>query len=129
MPRSLTSEAPQTYSDALFNNHLIGPFSSQGLDDPNHTLVPTLHNFTYDVYFSGATWVFRKPRSLTSTSSSTTWDYVWGHECRVAGGNEWDIWDPERPMDSHRGCLPSQQQFLEPPHHSGAAHFQQPVTL
>ena len=19
--------------------------------------------------------------------------YIWGHECRIAGGNEWDIWD------------------------------------
>jgi hypothetical protein len=21
--------------------------------------------------------------------------YIWGHECRIAGGNEWDIWDNE----------------------------------
>jgi alpha-glucuronidase len=21
------------------------------------------------------------------------YSYIWGHECRVAGGNEWDIWD------------------------------------
>jgi hypothetical protein len=19
--------------------------------------------------------------------------FIWGHECRIAGGNEWDIWD------------------------------------
>src|SRR5579864_3491140 len=39
------------YTDVLWNNHLIGDLSSQGLPDSSHTLVPTLHNFTYDVYF------------------------------------------------------------------------------
>ncbi len=39
------------YSDVLWNNHLIGDLSSQGLPDTNRTLVPTLHNFTYDVWF------------------------------------------------------------------------------
>jgi len=29
------------YADALFNNHLIGDFSSQGMPDSNHTLVAT----------------------------------------------------------------------------------------
>src|ERR1700681_4296872 len=41
------------YTDAFFNNHLIGPFSSQGLPDNNKTLVPTYSRFTYDVYFYG----------------------------------------------------------------------------
>ena len=39
------------YSDVLWNNHLIGDFSSQGMPDTNKTIVPSLHNFTYDVYF------------------------------------------------------------------------------
>src|SRR5579864_6642180 len=39
------------YSDVLWNNHLIGDFSSQGLPDTSHTLVPTLSTFTYDIYF------------------------------------------------------------------------------
>jgi hypothetical protein len=21
------------------------------------------------------------------------YSFIWGHECRIAGGNEWDIWD------------------------------------
>ena len=41
------------YADVLWNNHLIGDGSSQGLLDGDHTLVPTLHNFTYDAYFYG----------------------------------------------------------------------------
>src|SRR5690348_1632780 len=39
------------FADALWNNHLIGDFSSQGLPDFKHTIVPNVHNFTYDVWF------------------------------------------------------------------------------
>jgi hypothetical protein len=41
------------YTDARFNNHLMGALSSQGMPDNNQTLVPGYHNFTYDVYFYG----------------------------------------------------------------------------
>jgi hypothetical protein len=83
----------QGYGDGLWNNHLIGDLSSQGLPDTNHTLVPQYHNFTYDVYF----WV-----SSLSASQAVEFDlnqffnnmgFIWGHECRIAGGNEWDVWD------------------------------------
>lgn len=81
------------YSDALWNNHLIGDFSSQGLPDSDQKIVPSVHNFTYDVYF------FIKD---LSKSQAVEFDinqfvggksFIWGHECRIAGGNEWDIWD------------------------------------
>jgi len=81
------------WGDVLWNNHLIGAFSSQGISDSNHTLVPTLHNFTYDVYF----WV-----KDASVSQAMEFDinqftggksYIWGHECRIAGGHEWDVYD------------------------------------
>ena len=81
------------WGDVLFNNHLIGSFSSQGLPDSNHTLVPTLHNFTYDVYF----WV-----KDASVSQAMEFDinqftgghsFIWGHECRIAGGHQWDVYD------------------------------------
>jgi len=39
------------YSDVLWNNHLIGDFSSQGLPDTDRSIIPNVHNFTYDVYF------------------------------------------------------------------------------
>jgi hypothetical protein len=81
------------WGDVLWNNHLIGSFSSQGLADTKHTLNPTLHNFTYDVYF----WV-----KDASVSQALEFDinqftggksYIWGHECRIAGGHQWDIYD------------------------------------
>jgi len=81
------------WGDVLWNNHIIGAFSSQKLPDYNHTLVPTLHNFTYDVYF----WV-----KDASVSQAMEFDinqftgghsFIWGHECRIAGGHEWDVYD------------------------------------
>src|SRR5215469_4978121 len=81
------------WGDILWNNHLIGDFSSQGLPDTSKTLVPSLHNFTYDVYF----WV-----GNTGNSQALEFDinqfvggksYIWGHECRIDGGHEWDTWD------------------------------------
>lgn len=80
------------WADILWNNHLIGDFSSQGLPDFQKTLVPSLHNFTYDVYF----WV-----GNVNDSQALEFDinqffggksYIWGHECRIVGGHEWDTW-------------------------------------
>jgi Putative Ig domain len=81
------------YADALFNNHLIGDFSSQGMPDNNHTLVPAYHNFTYDVYFYGTNLGLSQAVEFDINQFFDNLGFTWGHECRIAGGNEWDIWD------------------------------------
>jgi hypothetical protein len=81
------------YWDVLFNNHLIGDGSSQGLPDPSHTLVPKYHNFTYDVYFWGANLQLAQAVEFDLNQFFDGMGFIWGHECRIAGGNEWDIWD------------------------------------
>jgi hypothetical protein len=81
------------YWDVLFNNHLIGDQSSQGLPDLNHTLVPSYHNFTYDVYFYGTNLGLAEALEFDLNQFFNGMGFIWGHECRVAGGNEWDIWD------------------------------------
>jgi hypothetical protein len=81
------------YSDALFNNHLIGAFSSQGMPDNNHTLVPTYHDFTYDVYFYGTDLELSQAVEFDINQFFDNLGFIWGHECRIAGGHEWDIWD------------------------------------
>ena len=97
---SMSGEATQynlggtaVYSDALFNNHLIGDLSSQNMPDPNHTLVPTYHNFTYDVYFYGTNLELSQAVEFDINQFFNDLGFIWGHECRIAGGNEWDIWD------------------------------------
>jgi hypothetical protein len=81
------------YSDVLWNNHLIGDFSSQGLPDTNHTLVPTLHNFTYDVWFYSSNIASSQALEFDINQFLNGLAFTWGHECRVEGGNEWDVWD------------------------------------
>ncbi len=81
------------YSDMLWNNHLIGDFSSQGLPDSNRAIVPNLHNFVYDVYFYASD--LNSPQALEFDINQFVGgnSYIWGHECRIGGGHEWDIWD------------------------------------
>jgi hypothetical protein len=97
---SLSGEASQfnlggtaVYSDGLWNNHLIGDLSSQGMPDSNHTLVPTFHDFTSDVYFYATNLALSQALEFDVNQFFDGLGFIWGHECRVAGGNEWDIWD------------------------------------
>lgn len=85
-----------SFADILWNDHLVGTFSSQGLTDKNHTIINNAHNFIYDVYFyptnlsSSQALEFDINQFLGSQSGK---GYIWGHECRIAGGHEWDTWD------------------------------------
>jgi Putative Ig domain len=98
-----------SYSDALFNNHLIGPGSTQGMPDPNETQVPTLHNFTYDVYFYGDNLSLSQALEFDINQFFDDMGFIWGHECRIAGGNEWDVWDNQNAKWTPTGvpCYPN----------------------
>jgi hypothetical protein len=81
------------YSDALWNNHLIGDGSSQGMNDSNHSLVPSIQNFTYDVDFYGDDLGASEALEFDINQFFGNRGFIFGHECRVAAGNQWDIWD------------------------------------
>jgi hypothetical protein len=81
------------FSDILWNNHLVGSFSSQGLPDSSHTLVPKLHNFVYDVYFYAKTLSYSQALEFDINQFTGGKSFIWGHECRIAGGHQWDIYD------------------------------------
>jgi hypothetical protein len=83
----------QGYGDGFWNNHLIGTDSSQGLPDTNHTLVPTLHNFTYDVYFYSNDLSASQAVEFDINQFFNNQGFIWGHQCTLAGANQWDIWD------------------------------------
>lgn len=97
---SMTGKASQyniwgsgPFWDVLFNNHLIGDGSSQGMLDSNRTIVPNLHNFTYDVYFFGPNLGTSQALEFDINQFFNGMGFIWGHECRIAGGHVWDIWD------------------------------------
>jgi hypothetical protein len=81
------------FSDALWNNHLIGPSSSQGMPDSNRTLVPSLHDFTYDVYFFGYDLGLSQALEFDINQFFGNMGFIFGHECRIASGHEWDVWN------------------------------------
>ncbi len=83
------------YGDVLFTTGLIGQTSPQ-TKDSDHRLLPTLHNFTYDVDFY-----------LTNVSITQAEEFdisLWlgaaagmtfGTECNHLGDGDWDVWDNE----------------------------------
>lgn len=101
------------YSDVLWNNHLIGDLSSQGLPDTSHTLVPTLHTFTYDVYFYGSNLGAAQALEFDVNQFFDGMGFTWGHECRIGGGNEWDTWDnaASKWVPTGIACTPQENQW------------------
>jgi hypothetical protein len=81
------------YSDVLWTNPLIGTNSSQGMPDPNHQLVPNLYNFIYDAYFYGADLALSQVLEFDINQYFNGMGFTWGNQCRIAGGNEFDVWD------------------------------------
>lgn len=81
------------YSDALWNNHLIGEGSSQGINDGDQQLVPSMYNFTYDVDFYGDDLQLSEALEFDINQFFNGMGFIFGHECRIADGNQWDIWD------------------------------------
>lgn len=81
------------FADILWNNHLIGDFSSQGMPDSKKTLIPTLHHFVYDVYFYAEDLPASQAVEFDINQFFGGKSFIWGHECRIAGGHEWDTWD------------------------------------
>jgi hypothetical protein len=81
------------YADVLWTNPLIGQGSTQGLPDSNHTLLPTLHDFTYDVYFYSSDLSPSQVLEFDISMYFNGLGLIWGNQCRIAGGHEWDIWD------------------------------------
>lgn len=82
------------YADILWDNHLIGDGSSQGLLDSNHTLVPTLHNFTYDAYFYGTDLSLAENLEFDIAQFVDEKGFMFGTQCQVVNGSVWGIWDP-----------------------------------
>jgi hypothetical protein len=77
----------------LWTNPLIGDFSSQGMPDHGHTIIPNLHNFTYDIYFYSSSLELSQVLEFDINQYFNSMGFTWGHQCRIAGGHEFDIWD------------------------------------
>lgn len=81
------------YSDGLWNNHLVGDYSSHGKPDPDQKISKEVHHFLYDVYFFGDHLELSQAVEFDINQFVDGKSFIWGHECRIVGGNEWDVWD------------------------------------
>ena len=81
------------YADVLWNNHLIGDLTSQGMADKSHTLVNTLHNFTYDAYFYGSNLSLAENIEFDIGQFFNSMQFMFGTQCQIVNGQVWGIWD------------------------------------
>jgi hypothetical protein len=102
----LSGTAP--YSDALFNNHIIGPYSSQGIPDEDESKTASLYHFTYDVDFYGDNLDLSEALEFDINQFFDGMGFVFGHQCHLVNGNQWDIWDASKREWIHTGvpCYP-----------------------
>jgi hypothetical protein len=84
--------AVTAYADALFSAQLIGQNSPQ-IPDAKHTLLPSIHNFTYDADFYVVRSTITQELEFDVSMYMNGAGMIWGHECNHLGDGDWDIWD------------------------------------
>jgi hypothetical protein len=101
---SLSNDATQfglggtmPYGDVLFTAALIGQSAPQ-IQDADHTLLPTLHNFTYDADF----YMTNPAITQALEFDISVWmgdiaGMTFGTQCNYLGDKDWDVYD-----NSHR---------------------------
>lgn len=83
------------YSDVLWSLPVLGQNTTQDIPDTGHTLLPTLHNFTYDAYFYATDTSVTQVLEFDINMYMDGVGMIWGNQCNNLGGGVWDIWDNE----------------------------------
>ncbi len=89
----LTIGGNTPYSDVLWTDALIGQNSTQNLADSDHTLLPTLHNFTYDAYVYVTNYSITQDLEFDINMYMNGVGMLWGTQCNHLADGDWDIWD------------------------------------
>ena len=90
---TFTLGGTKPYSDVLWSYPLFGPAAVLDLPDPNKTQVPGIKNFIYDAYFFSSTVGAAQVLEFDVSQYFGGKSFIYGSQCRVAGGHGWDIWD------------------------------------
>ncbi len=81
------------WGDVLFTAALIGQ-SAPEVQDPNHTLLPTLHNYTYDADFYVTNPSITQALEFDiSVWMGNTAAMTFGTQCNYLGDKDWDVYD------------------------------------
>jgi hypothetical protein len=81
------------YADVLWSLPVLGQNTAQGIPDTGHTLLPSLHNFTYDAYFYVTNASITQVLEFDINMYMDGAGMIWGNQCNNLGGGTWDIWD------------------------------------
>jgi hypothetical protein len=79
------------YGVVLWYNPVMGQFSTQGLPDEGHTLLPSLHNFIYDTDFYVTNPAVTQVLEFDVSMYMNSVGMFWGTQCNHLGGGEWDV--------------------------------------
>src|SRR6185437_1135454 len=80
------------YGDVLFTTEVIG-YKTQQWKDSDHTLLPTLHNFTYDTDFYVTDISITQTLEFDITMYMNGVEMIFGTQCSHFGDHDWDIYD------------------------------------
>jgi hypothetical protein len=87
----LNPQAP--YADVLYTSGIIGDNAPEQLD-ADHTLTPTLHDFTYTTdFYTSDSAVTQALEFDVSLWISGVAGMTFGTECNHLGDGDWDIWN------------------------------------
>ena len=81
------------WGDVLFSLPVLGQYSTQNLPDTGHTLIPAIHNFTYDTYVYVTNVSISQVLEFDINMYMNGVGMLWGTQCNNLGGKVWDIWD------------------------------------
>jgi hypothetical protein len=81
------------YSDVLWSNPILGQGNTQNLTDSNHTLLPTLHNFTLDTYVYVTNFAVTQDLEFDINMYMNGVGMEWGTQCNHLADGDWDIWN------------------------------------
>lgn len=81
------------YSDVLWSNPVLGQNSTQNLPDNGHTLLPTIHNLTYDAYVYVTNLPVTQALEFDVNMYMNGAGMEWGTQCNHLADGDWDIWD------------------------------------
>lgn len=81
------------YGDVLWSNKLIGQGTTENIPDTSQSILPTLHNLTYDadIYVTNAGVTQDLEFDVNMYMGGVGME--WGTECDNLAGSDWDIWD------------------------------------
>lgn len=81
------------YSDVLWANPVIGQNTTQNIPDNDHSLLPALHNFTYDAEVYVTDYAVTQSLEFDISMYMNGVGMIWGTQCDHLGDGDWDIWN------------------------------------